>query len=290
MKEKMPKISVLMPIYNTNEEFLRGAIGSILEQSFGDFEFLILNDSPDNTRLDEIVASFKDPRIKYLKNDKNIGITPSRNKLLALARGEYIAVMDHDDVSLPERFQKQVDFLDNNPDYGVVGTKVKTIGGGIGILRNPNKNENIKLALMRACAIIHPVAMIRKSVLLNNNISYEEAFTPAEDYSLFCRLSSCTKLHNLDEVLFLYRMHNTNASKEQSAKILDATQRIQAFMKLNNPELYELYLAKARHKKTLRLFFIPILSIITQGNKTKIKLFDLLTISTIKSSIKMLKD
>lgn len=79
-----PKISVLMPIYNTNKLYLKEAIESILNQTFVDFEFIILNDSPDNTELDDIVKSYKDKRIKYLKNEKNMGITLSRNKLIDL--------------------------------------------------------------------------------------------------------------------------------------------------------------------------------------------------------------
>ena len=85
----MPKISVLMPIYNTPKEYLKEAIESILNQTFTDFEFLILNDSPDNTELDKIVASYKDKRIRYSKNEKNLGITPSRNKLIDIAKGDY---------------------------------------------------------------------------------------------------------------------------------------------------------------------------------------------------------
>ena len=92
----MPKVSVLMPIYKTNEKYLKEAISSILNQSYTDFEFLILDDCPEDTR-EEIVKSFKDKRIKYFKNERNLGITPSRNKLIDMAKGEYLAVFDHDD-------------------------------------------------------------------------------------------------------------------------------------------------------------------------------------------------
>ena len=116
----MPKVSVLMPIYKTKEEYLREAIESILNQSFTDFEFLILDDCPENSR-EEIVKSYSDGRIKYLKNEKNLGITPSRNKLIEMAKGEYLAVMDHDDISLPARFEKQVQYLDEHQYIGVCG-------------------------------------------------------------------------------------------------------------------------------------------------------------------------
>lgn len=125
----MPKVSVLMPVYKTDEKYLRGAIESVLRQTFSDFEFLILDDAPEDSRED-IVKSYKDKRIKYIKNETNLGITPSRNKLIELAKGEYLAVMDHDDVSLPERFAKQIKYLDEYPEVGVVGCKIKTMIGG----------------------------------------------------------------------------------------------------------------------------------------------------------------
>lgn len=97
-----------MSIYNTKESHLKEAVSSILNQTFADFEFLIVNDSPQNTDLDKIINSFDDKRIRYFKNNQNLGIAASRNRLLELAQGEYIAVMDHDDISLPERDRKSV--------------------------------------------------------------------------------------------------------------------------------------------------------------------------------------
>lgn len=105
----MVRVSVLMPVYRTNEEYLREAISSILAQTYSDFEFLILDDCPEDDR-ELIVKSYKDRRIKYLRNETNMGISESRNKLVDMARGEYLAVMDHDDVSLPERLEKQVNY------------------------------------------------------------------------------------------------------------------------------------------------------------------------------------
>ncbi|MBR4927772.1 MAG: glycosyltransferase, partial [Alphaproteobacteria bacterium] len=105
------KVSVLMPIYRTQESYLRTAIESILNQTYWDYEFLILDDCPEDDRED-IVKSYNDPRIVYMRNDKNLGITRSRNKLIELAKGDYLATMDHDDISLPTRFEKQVVYLD----------------------------------------------------------------------------------------------------------------------------------------------------------------------------------
>ncbi len=277
-----------MPIYNTNEDFLRAAIESILNQTYTDFEFLILNDSPDNIKLDEIVASYKDSRIKYLKNEKNIGITPSRNKLLEIAQGEYLAVMDHDDISLPERFQKQVDFLDNNPDYGVVSCHYyindRRNPSKIKINRPPQADKDIKLQLIKYCVVLHPASMLRKSVLIDNNINYELEFSPAEDYALWCKLIAYTKFFNLSEVLFRYRKHSSNTSK----KILDKMHKSDYLIKENNrinyPDLYEEYLLKSTRKTKYNLFeFIPIFSITKKRDITIFKLFDLIPILSYKT-------
>ena len=170
----MPRVSVLTPIYNTNPLHLREMIESILNQTFTDFEFLILNDSPENKEIEKIVKSYKDKRIKYFKNDKNMGITPSRNKLIDMACGEYIAVFDHDDISVPTRLEQQVDFLDKNPHVGVVSGFMQNFGDINTVRRVPEYDMDIKVAMTENCSVWHTAAMIRKSVLVDNDIKYEE--------------------------------------------------------------------------------------------------------------------
>lgn len=109
------KVSVLVPLYKTQESHLRAAIDSILNQTFGDFELLLLDDSPAGEDLAGIVHSYQDSRIRYVRNEINLGISASRNKLFDLAQGEYLAIMDHDDISLPQRLEKQVAYLDAPP-------------------------------------------------------------------------------------------------------------------------------------------------------------------------------
>lgn len=268
----MVKVSVLMPVYKTKEEYLREAIESILNQTFTDFEFLILDDCPDDDR-ESIVKSYDDKRIRYVKNEKNLGITPSRNKLIDLAKGEYLAVFDHDDISLPERFAKQVEYLDNHPEVGVVSSLVKNMSRGK-VQRKPIDNDDIKIGLVRNCVVSHSAAMIRKSVLIDNNIRYEEKFSPAEDYALWCRLLPFTEFHNLDEVLFWYRDHENNTSHLQEDKMTDATVAIQSFIKFNYPELYQRYLHYVTNITKVSLFgIIPLISIVKNNIITKIYLF-----------------
>lgn len=282
----MPKVSVLMPLYKTNECFLREAIESILNQTFTDFEFLILDDCPEDSR-ERIVQSYKDKRIKYSKNEHNLGITPTRNKLIDMAKGEYLAIFDHDDISLPTRLEKEVKYLDENPDVGVVGTKVKNMIAK-SVSSSPCENHDIKLALMRTCAIIHSSSMIRKSLLIKNNIRYEEEFSPAEDYALWCRLIPFTKFHNIDEILFNYRDHNGNTSHKQKNKMQQSAFAIWAFVKANNPALYNEFLLKAKHTTRIRLFgLLPFLTVIKQGNRAKVYLFEKIMLMSSKSVIKL---
>ena len=119
----MPKISVLTPLYNTEPDQLKEMIESVLAQSFSDFEFLLLNDSPDNTELESLVKGFSDPRIRFFSNEENLGISESRNKLLGLASGDYIAILDHDDICYPTRLEKEAAYLDSHPDVGAVSVK-----------------------------------------------------------------------------------------------------------------------------------------------------------------------
>lgn len=216
----MPKVSVLTPIYNTKPEYLKECIESILGQTFTDFEFLILNDSPNNSKIEKIVKSYKDKRIKYYKNEKNMGISASRNKLLGLAKGEYIAIFDHDDISMPTRLEKQVNYLDNHSYVGVVGCNTLWIPKK-SVMKYKTNNKEIKLALLHGCAVPHSGAMIRKSVMIDNNIKWEAEYSPAEDYMLWIRLFDKTMFHNIPEILLKYRFIENNTSHLQEAKMQD---------------------------------------------------------------------
>lgn len=276
----MPKVSVLMPVYKTNEAYLREAIESILNQTFTDFEFLILDDCPEDDR-ENVVKSYKDTRIVYAKNERNLGITPSRNKLIDMAKGEYLAVFDHDDISLPERLEKQVAYMEANPHIGVCGCRLMRMSNHH-LSKNPSHSDDIKLALMEVCAVTHPASMIRRSVLIENHIRYEEKFSPSEDYALFARLIPFTDFHNLDEVLFHYRDHAGNTSHLQSEKMRQASLAIRAFLQIENPLLYREFCLRAKQTMQFCLFGLPLLKIIRQTYRIKGYLFEFLPIFSIK--------
>lgn len=282
----MPKVSVLMPVYKTNEKYLREAIESILNQTYRDFEFLILDDCPNDTR-ESIVKSYNDERIKYFKNEVNLGISKTRNKLIGLSSGEYLAVFDHDDISLPTRFEKEVEYLDSHPDVGVVSCNFKTL-----IKQKetslPNNDEDIKLGLMSGCVILHPASMIRKSVLIDNNIRYEEEFSPAEDYMMWCRLIKYTKFHNIKEILFNYRDHTQNITHTQNAKMLKVDILIKSIIKKEYEDLYNNFLSLSKQIYYFKLFnLIPIITIEKLNRKTSIYLFNKIPLLSTKTKVKL---
>ena len=162
-------ITVLMPVYNASL-FLREAIESILNQTYKNFEFIIINDGSTDSSL-QIIESFKDPRIKLVNNERNLGIIKTRNKGLQLAKGKYIANMDADDISLPTRLEKQFTFLEKNPDVAVIASKLVLINQNndeIGIWPEDyhisDRNEIRKVLPIINC-IGQPTVMIKNSVM-----------------------------------------------------------------------------------------------------------------------------
>ena len=282
MSNKKPKVSVLTPIYNTNPAHLREMIESILNQTFTDFEFLILNDSPDNTEIEKIVLDYAkhDKRIKYYKNSKNMGITPSRNKLLKLASGEYLAIFDHDDISLPERLKLQVEYLDKTPDVGVVSGCLEHFGAEKHVWPYPESDIDIRIMTCDNCVVAHTAAMIRKSVLTENGIEYEEYYTPAEDYRLWTRLMDVTHFHNIQRVLVKYRWTGNNTTTLQKNKMEDARRTIYLEFRDKHPAIYQEF-KKTTSRTLFRLYLFGCLPII-KIKKNWVYLFAVIPVFKIK--------
>jgi len=211
----MPKVSILMPIYQTPPSFLREAIDSILAQSYKDYEFIILNDSPENPDLRSVVENYTDRRIRYYENAKNLGIAGSYNRLLELANCEYAAMMNHDDISHPERIKLQVEYLDTHPEVGAVGTAFKKFGeiNRFKTVINPTENDAIISMFLFKVPIHHPTVMFRRRLIIENNIHYNTDYISLNDRHLFYDISKVAKLSNLPQVLYRYRFHPQMASK-----------------------------------------------------------------------------
>lgn len=280
----MKKVSVLLPIYKTNESYLREAIESILNQTLEDFEFLIINDCPEDTRAGEIVLSYSDPRITYARNEINMGISATRNKLLEMSQGEYIAIMDHDDVSLPERFAKEVAYLDAHPEIGVVSCFYREIPSGK-IVESCVENCDIRIELMRRSPLCHPAAMIRRKLIEESGVRYEARYTPAEDYALWIRLLPWTSFHILNEILFEYRVHGDNTSLIQSNKMRNAIEDIQMWAEESFPALYNRGTCPTKQIFRVRLFHIfPLFKLEISESRKRLKLFDFLPLLSIRKS------
>lgn len=290
---KPPKISVLTPLYNTRPDDLRAMIDSILRQTYGDFEFLVLNDSPENQELRKIVNSYNDTRIKYMENEKNLGITKSRNKLIDLAQGEYLAVADHDDISMPNRFELEVGFLDANPHVGAVGGNVIEIRNGTEheTEKRPIHDHDIKISLVNdnyVCNPVHSGCMIRKSVLVNSGVRYNAEWSPCEDRMLFVDLIPHTCFHNLKDVVLKYVWTGDNTTLRQWQKMYDIPPIIVANARQKFPIYYDEWKWMQRNKpmrqtRWIKLFgFIPFIKIKHKYGQTKIYLFDCIQLARIK--------
>ncbi|MBE6460007.1 MAG: DUF1792 domain-containing protein [Alphaproteobacteria bacterium] len=213
----VPKVSVLMPVYNTREEYLRPAIESILNQTFTDFEFIIINDGSTKEAPAQIIKSYKDKRIKYYKNSKNRGLIYTRNRLMSLATGEFIAWMDSDDISLPHRLDTQLRYFINHPDVSIVGSWVR-------IFPTPDKGghqkENIGvLDVLRGWPLNNPTVMWRRADIEKYDLKYDDKFPVAEDYDFWSRAVRVLKIANVQEELLMYRRMGQNISVSRAEQM-----------------------------------------------------------------------
>jgi glycosyltransferase involved in cell wall biosynthesis len=202
-----PKVSVLLPVFNA-AKYLNECIDSILNQTFFDFEFIIINDgSTDSSK--EIILSYKDQRIKYYENEQNIKLIATLNKGLKFCTGKYIARIDADDVALPQRLEKQYTYMESNPDIGVCGSWLYMFGDVNTLIKFKTFHDEIRLELYFRNHMHHPTMMIRNSVLLENEILFPNVLH-SEDYAFLVLLSDYTKFHIIPEVLLKYRVHGSS--------------------------------------------------------------------------------
>lgn len=216
-----PLISVILPVFNA-QAHLRQAIDSILAQSYANFELIILDDgSTDNSP--DIVTSYKDERILYKKNLENKGLIHQLNEGLALAKGKYIARMDADDYSLPTRFERQLQFLEANTQYAIVGGQVGLLFGNS---RSPRGSwqydttwDDLQVRLLFAAPFCHPAVMMRTEVV--RQFRYSPDYYVAEDYHLWSLLLQKYRGTNLKKRVLNYRIHETSegATKKVHQKL-----------------------------------------------------------------------
>ena len=205
---KTPKISVVMSVYN-GEKWLNEAVDSIINQTFKDFEFIIINDG-SNDQTYTILNSYNDKRLRIINHESNRGLITRLNEGLDQSNGEYIARMDADDISLPERFKIQIDFLESNPDIGICGTSLN-------VFYSPSKKDNwipptdhdsIMCKMLFVSVIYHPTVMMRSSLVNEHSLKYDKNMKHVEDYDFWVRCGERFKLANINNVLVKRRMHD----------------------------------------------------------------------------------
>ena len=212
----MPKISVIMSVYMEPVDWIVSSIDSILNQSYNNFEFIIVNDKPERSENAVLLEDYarRDDRIKIVTNKTNIGLTKSLNKALSIAAGEFIARMDADDISLPRRFEKQVRVLEDSENrVDVCGTGIEYFGNFQGILLFPERHEDCLLFLDNCFA--HSSIMMNRKLLA---LRYDENCKAAQDYDLWNRAyqSGCV-FYNIPEVLLRYRYSDNQISTAKSS-------------------------------------------------------------------------
>jgi glycosyltransferase involved in cell wall biosynthesis len=226
-KLTVPRVSVIISTYN-GDRFIAEAVESILQQTFRRFELIIVNDASSDSTM-RILEGFDDDRITVLNNSANLGIAASQNKAIALAGGDYLALMDHDDISLPERLQVQVDFLDGHPEVGMVGSNCICI----------DENNIVKLVsvypaddaflkwypLLCGCPFFHTSLMIRRSAMERVG-GYTGNYLFAGDYELISKLTDSCVVANLEQPLVKWRMHSASTSKVNGQRLSDEALKI----------------------------------------------------------------
>ena len=205
-----PLLTVLMPVHNA-APYLKEAIDSILTQTYTHFEFLIINDGSTD-QSDQIIRSYNDTRIRYVKNETNLKLIATLNNGIQLAKGTYIVRMDADDISLPERLQHQVDFMERNPEVAICGTWFETFGEKNTIVKYKTDHQDIMYKMLYQCHLAHPTTIMRINQIKSFETIFDPFFAHAEDYDFFTRVGHKYKIANIPEVLLKYRVHPNSVS------------------------------------------------------------------------------
>ncbi|MBN1405367.1 MAG: glycosyltransferase [Candidatus Omnitrophica bacterium] len=215
---KIPEISVIMSVYN-GQKHLKKSVDSILNQTFNDFEFITINDgSTDETR--KIFESYKDERLRIVHLDKNIGIPKAKNMALKMAKGRYVAIADADDIYLPDRLKKQRDFLENNPDVGLVASAHYIIDENDNVVGRRSyigADRIFRKKLIIGNIFCHSTVMLRKEVFDKVGL-YDEAWEISLDYEFYFRVVKYYKLAALKDFLVYYRITPTGISSTMNRK------------------------------------------------------------------------
>ena len=206
-----PRVSVVMPVFN-GERYLRAAIDSVLAQTERDFELIVIDDGSTDATA-SIVRGIADPRIRLIPNERNLGLVRSLNRGVAAARGEFVARLDADDLAMPERFARQVAFLDENPDVALLGSwyvEISPAGEPLARRRLPTAHWDLRWHLCITCPFVHSAVMWRREPVAREVGQYDERLVLGEDYDLWRRIGERFRLATLPSYLVQYRLHSVS--------------------------------------------------------------------------------
>lgn len=282
-----PAVSVLMPVYNTPEPWLREAIDSIFNQTFTDFELLLGDDCSTDPHVKEVIDSYTDPRIRYIRNERNTGCAGMANKLFREARGKYWARLDSDDTAMPQRLEKQVEYLETHPEVGVCSSWFSHMDTGE-IIRIPEDDRSLRQGLCMSCLVCNGSIMYRASVMREHDMQYDPEFPKSDDWALLRRLLRVTKLGAVQEPLFAFRPSPNSMSRSNKEVMLKDAYILQQRIRRENPEAWNELRDRMTTITRYRLFgLIPFLTITRCGNVASCKLFSCITLWTSRDKFSM---
>jgi len=228
MSANSPVISVITPVYN-GEKFIARTIASVLNQSFKDFEYILVNDASTDSSLD-IIKSFDDPRIKVVENAVNSRLVTSRNRGLEIARGKYVALLDHDDIALPQRLEKQFSVMEANEDFVLIGSRAKYINADDKLLKKRSVHhcqspEHAHAKLLFRNHFVNSTVFFRQ---MEGKVMFSDEFQLSEDYDFIERYATLGRVHVINDVLVHYRIHDNNYGSKKRAETQEGCVRIKA--------------------------------------------------------------
>lgn len=220
----MRNVTVLMALYNA-APYLKESIESIINQTYRDFEFLIIDDGSTDRSVD-IVESFNDPRIKLFHNDGNRGLIYTLNRGFELVKTKYLVRQDADDVSVLDRVEKLVNFMEKNPEVTICSSSFTYFNEPNKIFRQPETNDEIKVTALSRCPLTHGASIIRLNEFKINELWYDPEYIHAEDFEMLTRACQKVKLYNLSEPLYCYRKHDEQISNLYSREQITMDDKI----------------------------------------------------------------
>lgn len=204
----MPRVTVLMPTYNV-APWVEESIRSVLNQTYHDFELLVVDDASTDQTLD-VVRAIRDPRIRIASFPDNVGLADNLNRGLDIIDTELVARMDGDDIAEPDWLETGIKVLDTHPEIGICSFGFQFFGAKTSLVRFPEQHEDSKAQMLFGCTVIVPV--FRRAIMTDNNLRYSTEAFPAEDYMMWANAYPLTQIYNVQRTLFHYRTHPTQIS------------------------------------------------------------------------------